>query len=132
VQRVDDLLVVAGAQRRDDQPCVSPRVNSAEPWVRGRTEVWQSIGRTCPARARRSGGRFDHVGAQDVRLELLQRGAEVRVFQLLFAQRGLDRLFRGGHGVLTLQLVGDGIGGAHLLASPAAFTASKARCNPAG
>ncbi len=45
-ERVDVLFVALGAERRDDSACVSPRVNSAEPCVRGSTPVRISIGRT--------------------------------------------------------------------------------------
>jgi hypothetical protein len=75
------------------RPCVSPRVNSAEPWVRGSTEVSGTIGRTSSsARPSIRLAVFDHVAAQHLGFQLLQRRAEVRVFQLLFAQRRLDRL----------------------------------------
>jgi hypothetical protein len=48
------LSVVCGAQRGRNQACVSPRVNSAEPWVRGRTLVSMVISRIS-SKARRSG-----------------------------------------------------------------------------
>jgi len=38
-ERVDVLLVALGAQRCDTMACVSPRVNKAEPCVRGSTPV---------------------------------------------------------------------------------------------
>jgi hypothetical protein len=46
VQRVDELLVLAGAEVAITSACVSPRVNSAEPWARGSTPTSDTIGRT--------------------------------------------------------------------------------------
>jgi hypothetical protein len=45
-QRIDDLLVAVGTERGDTSAWVSPRVNRAEPWVRGRTPERMVIGRT--------------------------------------------------------------------------------------
>jgi hypothetical protein len=45
-RRIDDLLVAGGAERGTTSAWVSPRVNSAEPWVRGSTPTRQVIGRT--------------------------------------------------------------------------------------
>jgi hypothetical protein len=41
---------------------------------------------------------FHHIAAQHIRFELLQGRTQVRVPQLRFAQRRLDRLFRGCDG----------------------------------
>jgi len=41
LQGVDELLVLAGAKRRDHEPWVSPRVNSALPCARGSTPTSQ-------------------------------------------------------------------------------------------
>jgi hypothetical protein len=45
-QRVDALRIALGAQRGTTSAWVSPRVNSAEPWVRGSTPLRISMGRT--------------------------------------------------------------------------------------
>ncbi len=45
-QRVDDLRIARSAQRAVTSAWVSPRVNSAEPWVRGSTPAFTMMGRT--------------------------------------------------------------------------------------
>ena len=47
----------------------------------------------------------DDVTAQDAGFELLDRGAEVFVGEVLFGQRRLDRIYRGRDGVRALLLV---------------------------
>jgi hypothetical protein len=46
IERVDVLLVAFVPSVAITSACVSPRVNKAEPWVRGSTPVRISIGRT--------------------------------------------------------------------------------------
>ena len=45
-QAVDELFVLGGAKVQTTSAWVSPRVNSAEPWVRGRMPTSATIGRT--------------------------------------------------------------------------------------
>jgi hypothetical protein len=52
--------------------CVSPRVNSAEPWVRGRTPTSRTIGRT-----------VDEIAAVDTGLGLEDGAADDLGLQLL-------------------------------------------------
>ena len=58
--------------------CVSPRVNSAEPWVRGITCTWQSMGRTvfkvAPVDTLAC---LQDARADDVLLDLLERIGEL-------------------------------------------------------
>ena len=46
LQRIDELFVFGGAHVATTKACVSPRVNSAEPWVRGNTPTSDTICRT--------------------------------------------------------------------------------------
>ena len=47
LQLVDELLVLAGSERRHDERLgLATEVNSAEPWVRGSTPTSETIGRT--------------------------------------------------------------------------------------
>ena len=47
-ERIDDLFVLAGAERGDDERLVSPRVNSALPCARGSSPTSTAIGRHRP------------------------------------------------------------------------------------
>ena len=83
-QQFDALLVVLGAERAVTSACVSPRVNSAEPWVRGRTptsiEIWRiSIERAAVGTA----ALLQHLVAEDALLERVE--ALGRFGLLLFA-----------------------------------------------
>jgi hypothetical protein len=57
VDHLDLLLVVGGAERAVTSACVSPRVKTAEPCVRGSTPVSIQIGRISSKRGRRAAGR---------------------------------------------------------------------------
>ena len=52
--------------------CVSPRVNSAEPWARGRMPTSETIGRTVFSRGRRCGCLVEDVPAHDLGLDFLE------------------------------------------------------------
>ena len=80
--------------------CVSPRVNSAEPWVRGRTPTSATIGRTVVEVAAVDAGLgVEHVPAHDLGLEVVDDFAE------RFARDGAG-LDAGGEGFLDLGLGG--------------------------
>jgi hypothetical protein len=53
--------------------CVSPRVNSAEPWVRGRKPTIASIGRTWSVAAVDAAAVLEDRAAHDVGLDLLDQ-----------------------------------------------------------
>jgi hypothetical protein len=101
--------------------CVSPRVNSAEPWVRGSTPTSETIGRTVE-RSRPSMRELgvEDVPADDLGLEVLEHGAEVLLglvhAGLAFFRREvrLDLGLGGVDGGVALLLVGDLVGGAQV------------------
>ena len=116
VQRVDELFVIAGAERRDDQTLGFPTGEQGramgprqQPGFHGdRTHLIQ--------RATVDPLAFLHDrAAQDRGFELLQRGAEVGILKLLFAESVLDGILGGRNRGDALLLVGDRIGGAHLV-----------------
>ncbi len=58
---------------------------------------------------------FYHGATQHSGFQLFQRGTQIGIQQLLFGQSGFDGVFGGGHSGNALLLVGDRIGGAHLV-----------------
>src|SRR6056297_317866 len=98
VQRVDELLVVAGAKRGDHQAlrlatgeqrrAVGTRQQAG--FTDDRADLIQTT--TVDAIAV-----LDDITAQHDRLELFHGRAKVAVFKLLFAQLSLDRVFGGGN-----------------------------------
>ncbi len=116
VQRVDDLLVLAGAQRgRRHSAWVSPRVNSAEPWVRGRMPVSTTIGRTVFLSRPSIRAPPEMMSPRRIELSSFLK-AEPRLASPCSSsrQRRLDRLAGRRDGVGPLLLVADREGRAHL------------------
>mmetsp|Transcript_3579 Transcript_3579/g.6494 ORF Transcript_3579/g.6494 Transcript_3579/m.6494 type:complete len:499 (+) Transcript_3579:537-2033(+) len=116
VQRVDELLVVAGAERRDAE-----RLSLATGEQRGAVGPGQDLGLGHDVTDLVQGATVDTAAVlDDIRakhggFQLLQGGGEVRILQLLFRQAFLHAFLDGGNGCLTLQLVADRIGFTHLV-----------------
>ncbi len=122
MQRVDDLLVVAGAERGDDQRLgLAAGEQRRAVGARQDADFGHDRADGAGVAAVDAAAVRHDVAAHDRAFQLLQRRAEVRVGQLFFAQRRLDRRLRGVDRVLALELVADGEG-ARIASSPAAFT----------
>ena len=114
VQRVDELLVIAGAQRGDHEALglaageqrravgAGQDADLGDDGPNGR-----EVAPVDPAAV------VEDVPANDFRLELLDAGVEVRIGELFLAERGLDRGLGVGDGVLAVELVADREGVAH-------------------
>jgi hypothetical protein len=115
VQRVDDLLVLAGAQRGDHQR-LGLAAGEQRRAMRARQHADfgddRADGRTvAPVDA---GAAADDVAAQDRRFELLEGSAQRLVGLVLLGKLRAHRLAGGRDGRGPLLLVADGEGGAHL------------------
>ena len=118
VQRVDHLLVVAGAERGHHQ-CLGLAAGEERRAVGARqhADLGDDRADRRQVAAVDAAAVVEDVPAHDVGFELLDHRVERRVGLLLLAQRGEDRRLRRGDGVLALELVADAEGCAHRLAA---------------
>ena len=114
MQGVDELFIIAGAQRGDDQPLgFATGEQSRSMGARQQAGFADNGADGIQGAAINPAAMLDDIAAHHARFQFLQGGAKVGIFQLLFGQMRLDRVLCGGHGGNTFLLVGNRIGGAH-------------------
>jgi hypothetical protein len=124
MQRVDELFVIAGAQRGHNQGLSFTTGEQRRAMRAGQKTGFATIGRTASkARPSIRLPSFTTVATQNRRFQLLQCRTKVFICQLLFGKLRFDRFFCGGNSGNALLLVKDRIG-ARICASPKAFTFS--------
>ena len=116
MQRVDDLLIVTGAQRGDNQTlCLSSGEQGRTVGARQNMGFGHDVAHLVQCTAVDTAAILHNVRPQNARFQLFQGRAEVFVFLLFLGQTRNDRLFAGGNSGGTLLLVADGVSGPHLL-----------------
>ena len=119
VERVDVLLVLAGAERRDDERLRLAAGEQGEPWVRGQdADLRQDRadgGQVAPVDAALV---VEDVPAHHLRLGVVERlgdfGGRELGLAALGGERGHDLGLDGVDGGVALLLLGDRIGGAQI------------------
>jgi hypothetical protein len=114
VQRVDHLLVLAGAERGDHER-LGLAAGEERRAVGARQDADLGLDRAHgdEVAAVDAPAVVEDVEADDLGFELLEAGLEVRVLLLLLGEGGEDGLARGGDRGLAVLLVGDAEGVAH-------------------
>mmetsp|Transcript_27463 Transcript_27463/g.50679 ORF Transcript_27463/g.50679 Transcript_27463/m.50679 type:complete len:279 (-) Transcript_27463:398-1234(-) len=116
MQRVDELFIIAGAQRGHDQTLGFTTGEQRRTVCPGQqTRLAHDVADLVGLTTVDAGAGFDHVAAQDGGLKALHRGTKVGIARLLFGQSLDNRGAGGGHSRRALLLVRDRESGAHLL-----------------
>ena len=116
MQCVDDLFVIASAERCNNKPLGFPAGEQRRAMCpRQQAGVDLDLADLIQAATINPASVFHNVSAQDNGFELFEGGAEVGIGKLIFGQTRKDRFFCCPNRRHTLLLVRDRIGGAHLL-----------------
>ena len=116
VQRIDDLLVIAGAERGDHQR-LGFAPGKQRRAMRARQQADGAVNRAdgCQIPPVDALAAIDDLAAQDLALELLEGRAEVGILLLLFGELLLHLLAHRGNRLLALLLLADREGLAHVV-----------------